>query len=323
MFCDIIGWDEAYVQTAEFKAQIRKLWKAGRRKYYPWTCQCGFCDGDRIKIKPWHSTPSHKVPIYRGRGWRVKNLTGEKFGHWLVLRRAPDRGKRPFWWCICDCGNKEEYQVEGFNLRKDRSRSCCKCHHWRIGPDITGEQYGRLTVIEKSWKQDSDGNFLWKCSCSCDVDRITHATTTALRRGKKKSCGCLQEEIRIQMKDVNTPSYNVFACNIIEEYGKKHGYDSFQHAENGGEFKVLKYYVDGYDAVTNTVIEVDEPDHYRDGKLRLKDIQRQRRIMNYLRCTFIRIRVDGHNNIIGITIYKPGELPELYPDFGIVQMIAA
>lgn len=32
-------------------------------------------------------------------------------------------------------------------------------------------------------------------------------------------------------------NYNPLACKIIDEYGKKHGYN-FQHAENGGEYKI-------------------------------------------------------------------------------------
>lgn len=54
------------------------------------------------------------------------------------------------------------------------------------------------------------------------------------------------------------PNYNINVIPIIEEYGKKYGYN-FQHAENGGEYYVdgLGYYLDGYDKENNVVIEVD------------------------------------------------------------------
>lgn len=58
------------------------------------------------------------------------------------------------------------------------------------------------------------------------------------------------------------PSYNTTACEIIEKYGKENGYN-FQHAMNGGEFfiKELGYWVDGYDAEKNVVIEYYEKLH--------------------------------------------------------------
>jgi len=116
-------------------------------------------------------------------------------------------------------------------------------------------------------------------------------------KGKKRS-----EEIRRKMrlahikrvKNVNGqifPAYNPKACAVIEEYGKKHGYN-FRHAENGGEFRIkgLGYWVDGYDAEKNVVIEYDEPAHYQNDKLKEKDIRRQQEIQEHLGCEFIRIK---------------------------------
>jgi len=88
------------------------------------------------------------------------------------------------------------------------------------------------------------------------------------------------------------PAYNPSSIMIIEQYGKEHGYE-FQHAENGGEYYIeyLGYYIDGYDAKQNVVIEYDELHHYdKDGKLRAKDIKRQQEIEEFLKCKFIRIK---------------------------------
>lgn len=88
------------------------------------------------------------------------------------------------------------------------------------------------------------------------------------------------------------PNYNPEACRLIDEYGKKHGFN-FQHAENGGEFhiKPLGYWVDGYDVGQNVVIEADESHHFQNGKLIQKDKQRQQEIEEHLNCKFIRIKV--------------------------------
>lgn len=86
------------------------------------------------------------------------------------------------------------------------------------------------------------------------------------------------------------PSYSIEACKIIEQYGKEHGYN-FQHAKNRGEVQILGYFVDGYDKEKNVVIEIDEKHHFKAGKLRKRDIVRQREIENYLECDFIRIKI--------------------------------
>ena len=84
------------------------------------------------------------------------------------------------------------------------------------------------------------------------------------------------------------PNFNPDACEIIEQYGKKNGYN-FQHAMNGGEYyiKELGYWVDGYDTENNVVLECYEKHHFRDGKIQDKDINRQEEIINHLNCKFI------------------------------------
>ena len=83
-----------------------------------------------------------------------------------------------------------------------------------------------------------------------------------------------------------TPAYNPIACRLIEEYGKKHGYH-FQHAENGGEVRVIGYSLDGYDAEKNVVIEVYELRH----KYTMEhDEQRKKEIINEIGCKFIEIK---------------------------------
>lgn len=91
------------------------------------------------------------------------------------------------------------------------------------------------------------------------------------------------------------PNYNIKAIPIIEEYGKKYGYN-FQHAENGGEYYVdgLGYYLDGYDNEKNVVIEIDESHHFnKDGSLKQSDVIRQEKIEKLLSCKFIRIKYEN------------------------------
>ena len=54
--------------------------------------------------------------------------------------------------------------------------------------DLSGQQFHYLTVIEKTGTVNKHQNLLWKCKCTCG--NVIEATTTVLRKGKKKSCGC-------------------------------------------------------------------------------------------------------------------------------------
>lgn len=84
--------------------------------------------------------------------------------------------------------------------------------------------------------------------------------------------------------------YNPKACEAIDAYGNKHGYN-FQHAMNGGEFyiKELGYSVDGYDVDKNVVIEYYEKYHTRPKQIK-KDLERQKLITEFLKCEFIILR---------------------------------
>jgi very-short-patch-repair endonuclease len=63
-------------------------------------------------------------------------------------------------------------------------------------------------------------------------------------------------------------------------------------------YKILRQYsvkgfsVDGYIPELNLVIEIDEKHHYINGKLRDKDINRQKVIEKELKCIFLRIKDD-------------------------------
>ena len=87
-----------------------------------------------------------------------------------------------------------------------------------------------------------------------------------------------------------SPNYNPNAIPIIEEYGKKNGYN-FQHAENGGEVCIDGYWPDGIDEKRKTIIEIDEPRHFNsDGTYKQKDIQRQI-YLEGLGYKFIRVKI--------------------------------
>ena len=58
--------------------------------------------------------------------------------------------------------------------------------------DISGQKFGRLTVLYRVFPNSKQGSARWHCVCECgkeiDVDGVK------LRTGHTKSCGCLVKE---------------------------------------------------------------------------------------------------------------------------------
>jgi hypothetical protein len=61
------------------------------------------------------------------------------------------------------------------------------------GLDLTGQIYGRLTVIKQA-PNNARGRKAWECLCSCKKIKIV--AQEDLRDGSTKSCGCLNNDQR-------------------------------------------------------------------------------------------------------------------------------
>lgn len=74
--------------------------------------------------------------------------------------------------------------------------------------DLTGNTYGRLTVLGDVGKRTKNGKVLWHCLCECG--RVTFVRGDHLKNGEIRSCGCLNEEKNHKrFKDLsNTETYN-------------------------------------------------------------------------------------------------------------------
>ena len=78
--------------------------------------------------------------------------------------------------------------------------------------DLTNQVFGRLTVIERDY---SKNNTSWKCICECGNKTSTRAS--ALKKGKTKSCGCLNKELSDARKykhGLNRTKDHVSWCHI-------------------------------------------------------------------------------------------------------------
>ena len=57
--------------------------------------------------------------------------------------------------------------------------------------DLTGQVFGKLTVVKLSGLVDKNRGRLWECKCDCG--NVIYTSTTFLTHGKRKSCGCMKK----------------------------------------------------------------------------------------------------------------------------------
>jgi hypothetical protein len=130
----------------------------------------------------------------------LKDITGQKFGWLLVLRRTtPDEDKNlsskaARWQCICEaCGTL--HIARGTMLRRGAIKSC-GCKQGRGAQDGVpsatksvkiGDVFGSLT-IESFDSKEKNGKMRFLCRCDCGA--ATVARGTDLKFGNTTSCGC-------------------------------------------------------------------------------------------------------------------------------------
>lgn len=74
--------------------------------------------------------------------------------------------------------------------------------------DLTGQKFGRLTVIERG-ENGKNGGTRWQCRCDCGNEKLTLTQSCNLRSGKTKSCGCLQREIASKSVQIKQNTYDL------------------------------------------------------------------------------------------------------------------
>ena len=79
--------------------------------------------------------------------------------------------------------------------------------------DMTGQRFGRLTVIERAGNTTpptmygwGDVKAIWRCKCDCGAECIVIGAN--LRRGLTRSCGCLRRDKLRERRNAKRQSSN-------------------------------------------------------------------------------------------------------------------
>lgn len=86
--------------------------------------------------------------------------------------------------------------------------------------DLTGQVYGRLTLLNPTDQRCADGSVKWLCRCECG--NYTIASANNIRRGITRSCGCYKKErICEKNRKYNTYIQNGDVCIGVTSGGTK------------------------------------------------------------------------------------------------------
>ena len=111
------------------------------------------------------------------------SLIGKRFGKLIVVAQAESKSGQRRWICQCDCGGTNI--VTTGNLNSGHTTNCgCK-----KSPDLTGQVFGKLTVIGRSDRRNPRGKRttpMWECRCECG--NITYKATDTLTNPDESMC---------------------------------------------------------------------------------------------------------------------------------------
>lgn len=107
------------------------------------------------------------------------DLTGKQINEWTVL------GKEGYLYkCQCSCG---KIQLVGQkDLVSGRSKQCG--HGYNIRTDITGQKFGKWTVLKYL------GNQMYLCQCGCENHTTKAIRKADLLNGHSTQCGCSKHD---------------------------------------------------------------------------------------------------------------------------------
>lgn len=88
--------------------------------------------------------------------------------------------------------------------------------------DLTGKNYGRLTVLERDYETQKIKNSkepFWKCQCECG--NIVSKRGHDLKQNKIISCGCLKKENTAKINYISLVGQTFGKLTVLEEAQKK------------------------------------------------------------------------------------------------------
>ncbi|APD22414.1 hypothetical protein ACLVNK_04335 [Streptococcus pneumoniae] len=176
-----------------------------------------------------------------------KKMIGSEFGWLTVIEFFDSKNGRKRYKCQCRCG-KKVIKV-GKYLRQGKTTSCgCvrfkkfKGINSRTYKDLTGQTFGKLTVIRINDFEGSRARFLCRCECG----NTTVVRSSNLQNGGTKSCGCLVKSIEgsvapllEHLKRSLSVEQGTSVYSLIEKSAAKSGHKGVYFDSGRGKWKAM------------------------------------------------------------------------------------
>lgn len=167
---------------------------------------------------------------------------GDRFGRLTAIERDLDRAGqgRVYWKFLCDCGNIVSHSSH--ELKSGNTKSCgCLGLETSIrkiqkineqDESLIGKEFGMLTVIRPATLEEKQnrpkGCRYWFCICECGGTHIV--STSDLKKGQVKSCGCLnslgeQKIAKILMENNYNFAKQFYFEDLKSPKGRKYYFD--------------------------------------------------------------------------------------------------
>lgn len=192
----VIGLD------VEKNKKIKEERNNGKRKSGGtfWICKCE--RGNEISVNGCHLKSNHTKSCGCSlKKYNFEELVGTKVND-LFVRKLIKIEDKYFLECECKCGS-----IKLYNPYNVVNNSSCNCGCGRKEtnkknnfPNLEGERFGKLLVIEKTNERDKNRRIIYKCICECG--NMTTATSNELMSCHKLSCGCIDSKNNLKIANI-------------------------------------------------------------------------------------------------------------------------
>lgn len=136
-----------------------------------------------------------------------------------IKRQGKNYGVYVF--CECKCnGNIKSYRLNSLKTGHTYSCGCSRFNNPKNVEDLTGKEFGRLTVIGRDIERDKkllddgkSGNSHWLCKCDCGNPELRSVTGYQLKSGHTQSCGCYASEKIVERNKKYSTKTNKYINN--------------------------------------------------------------------------------------------------------------
>ena len=143
----------------------------------------------------------------------TRDLVGERFGRLTAIRfggyqMSPKGRRAAYWWTVCDCSPSVERKYPAVSLIHHNTRSCgclrselTRARWDAVRTSYIGRRSGRLEVLGIESINSGNQPTMLRCQCHGPHDAVPKIVTIRLTdflSGRKESCGCYWNEVRVE-----------------------------------------------------------------------------------------------------------------------------